>query len=216
LSETKQRSICKQIKILSMFYSQNKYSKKRGHYIYYNPECKECKKKKSFEWIQDNRERFREINLNYFSTEKGKQNRRKRKETQSTYYKQWCKENPNWMREYSQNRRAAKKNLEADFTSDDWQECLEYFDHECAYCGISEKEHLEQFGKQLSQDHFIPLIEDGTYTKDNIIPSCSSCNSSKRTRSFFDWYPNHQNFSEESLSKIIYYLSLHEQMSEVI
>jgi len=45
--DQKQCSICGKLKSLTEFYSQKKYSKKRGEYFYYNPECRECTKREA-------------------------------------------------------------------------------------------------------------------------------------------------------------------------
>lgn len=53
----------------SDFYYQKRHSKLQGDFIYYYPECKECTKKRSFAWNENNRERFRENLNNYTKTE---------------------------------------------------------------------------------------------------------------------------------------------------
>ena len=90
-------------------------------------------------------------------------------------------------------RKAMISNLPHDFTEEEWKEVVEYFDNKCAYCG-------EQ--KALTQDHIIPVIKGGGYTKTNIVPCCGSCNSKKQDRNFVEWFKNMPFFSEERLTKI--------------
>ncbi len=59
-------------------------------------------------------------------------------------------------------------------------EVLEYFDHECCYCG----EHLGL--QNLNQDHLIPVNKRslGLHAWGNVVPACSRCNSKKQQK---DW-----------------------------
>lgn len=101
-------------------------------------------------------------------------------------------------RKICQNRRAVRRNLESNFTVDNWISCKCYFENKCAYCG---KE------KMLAQDHFVPLSKNGEYTVNNIVPSCRSCNSSKSNKDFFEWYPMFRYYSKSREEKILKYLN---------
>lgn len=94
-------------------------------------------------------------------------------------------------------RRTLKKNLQANFTVQDWKNTLSKFGNECAYCGESEN---------LSQDHFLPLTKGGEYTINNIIPACFSCNSSKHNKLFAEWYPQHKCYMKQRELKILNHL----------
>ena len=66
-----------------------------------------------------------------------------------------------------------------DLTTEQWDEILKNFDYKCAYCG-----------KKLDnpqREHFIPVSKGGGYTISNIVPSCVSCNSSKKNNHPLDW-----------------------------
>lgn len=54
---------------------------------------------------------------------------------------------------------------------------LDYFDNTCAYCG----------GPFQAWDHIIPVVKGGQTTPGNIVPSCTSCNSSKKDRDVLVW-----------------------------
>lgn len=102
-----------------------------------------------------------------------------------------------WKR--SRNRkRTLKKQLPNTLTFEQWNECQTYFNHACAYCGKK---------KKLTQDHFTALIRGGEYTRDNIIPVCVSCNSSKQAKDFFGWYPGQPFYSATRERKILKYLN---------
>lgn len=200
-------NICNKEKPLSEFYSQNKQSKKRGSYIYHNPECKECTISKSARWNSENKDRQNEISRNYYKTEKGVKNVKRKAKKQKVYFKLYQKENLGKFRVYSQTRRAKKLELSTDYTEEDWLSCLEFFDHSCAYCGMSEEENKELYGKVLEQEHVIPVSKGGSYTTDNIIPSCRGCNASKYNKDFIEWYQKQDFFSEDNRERILFYLN---------
>jgi hypothetical protein len=108
-------------------------------------------------------------------------------------------ENGRLARQVSRQSHVSRKaNVEASYTKEDWIRCKEYFDNCCAYCG----RHMDR----LTQDHFIPLSKGGGYVKDNIVPACKSCNDSKGTKDFNEWYSNQPYFSDERVEKILSYL----------
>jgi len=88
--------------------------------------------------------------------------------------------------------------LPATLTLNQWKQIKEDFNYQCAYCG----KHLEN----LTQDHFIALENGGEYTKENIIPACMSCNTSKRDKDFFEWYPQQDFYSKEREKRILEHL----------
>lgn len=91
----------------------------------------------------------------------------------------------------SQKRRAKKRNLPNDFTTTDWQRCLDYFDGCCAYCGQS-----AGLWHVIAADHFVPLIAPdcpGTVPT-NIVPACHAkkggrggCNNKKNDKDTKEW-----------------------------
>jgi len=103
--------------------------------------------------------------------------------------------------------RARKKCLPATLTLEDWETIKESFNYKCAYCGLSEEEHLDKYNTLLHQEHFIPLSKGGEYTHNNIIPSCKGCNCSKNDKDFFEWYPRQEFYNKEREKKILKYLN---------
>lgn len=112
--------------------------------------------------------------------------------------REWLRNNPDKKQIYWCRRETQKKNLAVKFTAKDWIMCKEVFNHCCAYCGKK--------SERLTQDHFIPLAADGSYTIDNIVPACRKCNSSKNDSNFFEWYPKQKIYSVKRFNAIIKYL----------
>jgi hypothetical protein len=83
----------------------------------------------------------------------------------------------------TEKRRSNRNNLISDLTKEEWKLTLSYFNNSCSYCSITEYECWDKYHKHLAQEHVIPLINGGHFTKSNIIPSCPSCNASKGTKS---------------------------------
>ncbi|PDM38427.1 hypothetical protein CMV37_03515 [Bacillus cereus] len=96
------------------------------------------------------------------------------------------------------NYRAKKKQLLNDLTVEQWNECLNYFNHSCAYCG---EQH-----ESLEQEHFISVSKGGAFTKTNIVTACRSCNASKYNQDFFEWFKQQEYYSIEREKRILSYL----------
>lgn len=81
----------------------------------------------------------------------------------------------------------------------DLYKALQINDGQCAYC----------LGKCNSVDHLHPLVTGGNPTGyitniNNLVPCCSSCNSSKGKKAFEDWYLSDKNIARllaEGLSR---------------
>ncbi len=87
----------------------------------------------------------------------------------------WTKANPEKVAARCHRRKARKRNAPVnDFTSRQWKEILEYFNHACAYC-------LRQ-DVPLTMEHMTPLSRGGENSASNVVPACLSCNASKQAR----------------------------------
>ena len=75
-------------------------------------------------------------------------------------------------------RRSAKMMVENNFTLEMWKQTLEEYNYLCAYCGSKEN---------IQQEHIVPISKGGNHIKDNIVPACYSCNSSKRDKTLLVW-----------------------------
>lgn len=83
------------------------------------------------------------------------------------------------------------------FTHQEWKECLIFFGGECAYCGATTRK-----GQRMTRDHLEPVSCGGKTVQSNIVPACSSCNSSKGAEDFKQWFMKQSFFSQERLNRI--------------
>lgn len=119
----------------------------------YYAENRELHIRKAKEWQTNNRERHNEWNRRNAKTEAGRARQRQ----------------ANW------NRRAKVYRAKVDGAppiTHDWflQLCAEH-NHRCFYCWGQ--------GMKLSADHVVAIANGGKHVRENIVPSCKSCNSRK-------------------------------------
>jgi hypothetical protein len=138
--------------------------------------CRKCDLKRNAIYRDNNRTKWNESSRNYYE-----QNKEKCQETR----KRWNKENRGICTLTTQQYRAKARSLPNTLTIDEWEENKSHFDNKCAYCGKDSKLH---------QEHFVALSKGGELTNKNIIPSCKSCNSSKSSKPFSEWYPGYKHY----------------------
>ena len=203
-------------------YYQEKRSEflKRNHENYQKNKDEILSQQKKY--YENNKEKTHQTNKKYFMKNKTeildyqKLYRNENKERLSKVQKTWTVKNQIKLltyrkgyyktergkevsRDNRRKRRSRKLNLVTTFTKDEWLNCLKCFNNACCYCG--EKPEI------LHQEHFVPVTQSGNYTKDNILPACKSCNSSKNNKSFFDWYPKQSFYLKEREDAIVNYIS---------
>ena len=61
---------------------------------------------------------------------------------------------------------------ETELTEKEWEFAVKYFNGRCCYCG--------KYMNKPTKDHIKPLNDGGTLSRENVIPCCTSCNSSKK------------------------------------
>ena len=120
------------------------------------------------------------------------------KDAVAEYNRKYVQEHLDYFRQATHKRNAKKRQLRHDLTLEEWETIKEEFSFSCAYCG----KPLKNF----TQDHLIPLTEGGEYTRANIIPACKSCNSSKHTSPFVEWYRRQSFYSPEREAHILSYI----------
>ncbi len=190
---TKIRSKCRKCEIArtSVLQKENKVrvnqlNKQRQQVKYAtSKDFKQSRDTSTYKWRSNNREAYNQAISRY---------KRERYRTDEAY-RLTCLN-------YSHNRRT---NIEGTLTDQDWQECLEYFDTKCAYCGSTE---------QLTMDHVDPVSKGGTHTVTNIVCACKSCNSSKGTKNIIKWYGAQPFFSQERLNRIFEWRTMMRQVGE--
>ena len=132
------------------------------------------------------------------------------KESLQKYYEEWRENGGREIRNISEGKRRSLKNaLLSDLTIDEWKDTLDYFGNSCAYCGISEEQHKATHCTNLHKDHVVPLSKGGEYTKQNIIPSCIICNSSKNNNSLEDFFSYSESFSRDRYKRVTYFCNMH-------
>lgn len=203
--------VCSRCRIKKELNTDN-FGRHKGRKDGFDCECKECKKKRDAERYSDERDSILENKKEYYL-----KNKKAITERQLNYYydnqkeckqreRNWRINNPHKRRIISERRRARECNTISTLSSDEWLKTKKYFENSCAYCGITEEQHLKKYGELLHHEHFIPLMAGGGYQQDNIIPSCRNCNSSKANNSFYEWYPNSKNYDKNKEIKIIQYI----------
>lgn len=168
----------------------------------FNTYCKECTKKKSYKWIQNNKEQFKKSRKKYLKGDKYREHLKRRGEFRSNYGKQYRRNNKEKFKEYRLSRSMHKNH---NITEEELKCLYEYADYSCMYCGMSEEEHKQKFNQRLHKDH---AINDGSDGIENCVLACKSCNSEKHDWDWNEWYaPKNYKYSEENYNKIYEWLN---------
>lgn len=152
---------------------------------------KEQRKKNRRKWYLENKEYD-----NYKSRQWQKENRERKREYDRQYYQL----NKEKFVGYNNNRREINHNI----TDTEWLACKEYFNFQCAYCGLSEEDHKIFVGQQFHKEH---VIVNGRNDLKNCVPSCRNCNCQKWEFSLNNWYnKSNPNYTYERYVKIYNWL----------
>lgn len=89
------------------------------------------------------------------------------------------------------------------YTHQQWKETVIFFGGECCYCGRTMKK-----GERLTRDHLVPVADGGTTCQSNVVPACSTCNSSKGKTEWREWFMKQPFFSQERMNKIFKWRSI--------
>ena len=122
----------------------------------------------------------------------------------STRYRADCKECYNISRKISRKRMTKFLNNtkhrtgeEDGYSFEDWKDAMLYFRGECSYCGRKQSRSV-----RLTKDHVVPVNKGGKTVRENIVPSCERCNSSKSDSDMEEWYSKQSFYSTDRLTKI--------------
>ena len=210
--------ICTKCNRLLVANSMNFYKNKTYKYGVMS-KCKECKKKYGKQYYENNSEYIKERNKQYnrknmqeYIKQWQKDNPERTKQWSKKYYqnhkehiaeygKQWASNNRERRNEIclkAQHKRRAKlKSNGGEYTLEQWNECLNFFNNTCAYSGA------ELNKDNTNVEHIIPISKGGTSNITNIVPALDSVNFSKNASDMLEWYKEQPYFSEERLNKIL-------------
>jgi hypothetical protein len=169
---------------------------KRASKKHFDNHEEECKKK--LEWHKKNPERHK------YLIEKFRKNNKEHIQEYGINYRQ-TEVGKSKYKIYGENHR----NKEHRITDLEWEACKKYFNYRCAYCGLPIEEHYVPRRKKLiwMDFHREHVIHTGRKDLKNCIPSCNSCNSSKKKQSLNNWYNfKNLNYTYERYHKIFMWL----------
>lgn len=170
-----------------------------------HPECKRCSRAKTLDRYYNDggitkQKTIQAAAIRYHTVESDKQIKLKngQRQREEGYQSQWRKDNLEKCRHYCSLHKAH------DVSKKEEDAMLKVFNYQCAYCGISLKEHKKKFGEKLHNDH----VDDNGYNDlRNDVPACKSCNCSKHTNIMKEWYEKQSFYSKERYNKIIWWIT---------
>lgn len=190
--------------------SVNFHKQKRGKYGL-ESKCKECKAEYDKQWREDNKDKRREYDKQYYENnreykkqyyednkDKVKQYREKNRDKRREYHKQYRATPQGQVVAFNghHKRKVQKKKQGNGITKEQWLECMKFFGFRCAYSG----QVLSKGTRSL--DHVKPLNKGGEHEIWNLVPMDKGLNSSKKDKDLLEWYKEQPYFSEERLQKI--------------
>lgn len=183
-------------------YERKRYPERREERIKYENQWRADHKKELSEYKKQWRAEHKED-----ISEKYKVWRLEHKDEKSETDRKWKVENKDKVNTSNQKRRTLRKKLQSVLTVEQWEESKKYFGNKCAYCGEE---------KPLTQDHFIALSRGGEYSLNNIIPACKTCNCSKGSKYFVDWYPKSGQYSRNRETKLFKFLNYKNEIQQLV
>lgn len=171
------------------------------------PECKNCSKKRASDYQHDYWDEYYEVQnkRKYANIEAWRAYHRAhnhiRKDLHTERLIRFYDNHPEKIKEYSDKH----KQKEHKISKKEWLSCKLYFENMCAYCGLPLSEHYytRKGIKKLGDFHREHKDSEGANDLSNCIPACGSCNSSKHSSTFEEWYiPNNPIFSQDRLDII--------------
>jgi hypothetical protein len=72
------------------------------------------------------------------------------------------------------------------------QSIYEAWDYRCAYCE----------DEATSLDHVVPRFRSGSSNRNNLVPACRRCNTSKASSKVQEWYEKQEFFTQAKMDRI--------------
>lgn len=157
---------------------------KKAHALYCS---RSCKSKAAEKRLRTGTEADKLRNRARYTKERAKRQAHARNQywsNRDTYVsrsREWRKANPERRKIQHENRRARKFGNPGYVVvkARDWEKIRNRFSGCCAYCGAKPD--------VICMDHVVPLSRGGRHSPSNILPACSSCNSSKGALFVAEW-----------------------------
>lgn len=196
------------------------FGRNKGSGDGFNVRCKSCQRKKNKNYYALTGDHQRELARKRLENEEIKSYQQryfhfwyiKNREKDKANTNKYREEHPEYVKYHNQKYLDSKNYLTRnnkyrnhEISKIQWELCKQYFDYQCAYCGLPLSEHFyERKGIIKPGDfHKEHIIHDGKNNLKNCVPSCQSCNSKKHTTSFNNWYnPNNPIYNKERYLKI--------------
>lgn len=171
-----------------------------------HPYCKKCSVKKSSSFYFENKEEVNQYKKEWRNDNKEKMRLLKR---------DWFHNNKEYLYEYRKNNRLDnierfnqyakdRQHKNHKITKEQWKNCKDYFNNECAYCGINEIEAKQKQGQNLHKEH---VDHFGINDLSNCVPACKICNSRKWKFTLEEWYPKQEFYTEKRYLKILKWIN---------
>ena len=185
------------------YYKQNQeYHKEYAKQ--YREGNKELCKIRCKQWRENNKEHNKELNKQWrelnkeYRKEYGKQYREENQEHIKEYNKQYHQSPQGQVSQFNRKcrRRTREQNQGNGIITEQWLECMKFFEFRCAYSG----QKLSKGTRSL--DHIKPVSKGGEHDIWNLVPMDRILNCSKRDKDLLEWYQEQDFFSEERLQKI--------------
>lgn len=184
--------------ITNEYFYNNKSSKKDG----LNSYCIPCVFERAKKWTEEHPEEYKAQMKRKVENKTDIQRQRSRdaakKNREEGYTKRYQQEHKDKINNYNKNRRGHKSH---EITDQEWFDCLDFFDNSCAYCELSEQEQYDLYNERFHMEH---VDHNGSNYIENCVPACTSCNATKNTKDFNEWYnKNNLKYNKERYNKIV-------------
>jgi len=163
-------------------------------------------------WRRLNPKNSREMSRRYYnanrekSIEAGRKWRQANQNLMRVFCRRWHAANPENVRERNRRRnawkRAARQRALVPVTRAQIDARFGLWSNRCAFCGVAADHQRNRGYERLTVEHVLALTKGGLDEAPNILPACSTCNSSKNNSPVETWYRCQPFFTEARWRKI--------------
>jgi hypothetical protein len=163
-------------------------------------------------WQNANSEKARETNRSWQKKNPDKvsnNSRRCRQRNLDKYLersRRWKRNNADKVRELCRRRgalrRSARRRAVHPVTRAQIDARFALWDNRCAFCGVDATHERNHGHERLTVEHVLALTKGGLDEAENIIPACSTCNTSKNNSPIEDWYRRQPWFTDARWRKV--------------